>query len=418
MQEYAHFLKALPGELEVPENITDYISDAAWNTIYKELYILDQLENFKGILDDFLKAPGKWNRLYTSDDPHEEILPGKWQEQISYFGNILITKTFRPDKVKSAIKKYIKSVKGEDYIEIPIIKLSDCFKDSSPFTPLLFILSPGSDPKGDFDDFAASEEINKIESISLGQGQGKRAGDMISRFITEGGWVLLQNCHLSSSWMPALENYVATIPKSVNDNFRLWLTSMPSKSFPISILQDSVKMTIEPPQGLKENMKKSYEGMTEEDLQCVTKPDEFRRLLFGLCFFHAIIIERRKFGAIGWNIAYEFTYEDLVVCKKQLRIFLEMPEQIDYEVIQNICADINYGGRVTDKIDKRLISSIIKEYICPEVVSGEHRFSKDGSYKVPDAVHLADFLNYIDGLDQDTPTELFGLHSNAAITNE
>lgn len=83
-------------------------------------------------------------------------------------------------------------------------------------------------------------------------------------------------------------------------------------------------------------------------------------MLFGLCFFHAVIIERRKFGAIGWNIPYEFTYEDLVVCKKQLHIFLEMPDEIDFEVIQKICADINYGGRVTDKIDKRLINTIIK----------------------------------------------------------
>lgn len=58
--------------------------------------------------------------------------------------------------------------------------------------------------------------------------------------------------------MPVLENYVATIPKNVNDNFRLWLTSMPSLTFPISILQNSVKMTIEPPQGLKDNIKKSY----------------------------------------------------------------------------------------------------------------------------------------------------------------
>jgi dynein heavy chain, axonemal len=44
----------------------------------------------------------------------------------------------------------------------------------------------------------------RIESISLGQGQGKKAAIMVNDNAQKGGWVLLQNCHLAVSWMPEL----------------------------------------------------------------------------------------------------------------------------------------------------------------------------------------------------------------------
>lgn len=98
---------------------------------------------------------------------------------------------------------------------------------------------------------------------------------------------------------------------------------MPTSSFPIPVLQNSVKMTIEPPQGLRANLLRSYAGITEQEFNECSKPHEYKKLLFGFCFFHAIIQDRRKFGPIGWNIAYEFTNEDLSVCKRQLTMLLD-----------------------------------------------------------------------------------------------
>lgn len=66
----------------------------------------------------------------------------------------------------------------------------------------------------------------------------------------------------------------------VHQDFRLWLTSLPSNHFPVSILQNGSKMTIEPPRGVKANLLKSYISFSDDFLNSCPKVRP--RLCFGL----------------------------------------------------------------------------------------------------------------------------------------
>lgn len=48
-------------------------------------------------------------------------------------------------------------------------------------------------------------------------------------------------------------------------------------------------MTLEPPKGLRANLLRSYANLTDVELNSCRKPEEYKKLLFGLCLFHAII---------------------------------------------------------------------------------------------------------------------------------
>lgn len=126
--------------------------------------------------------------------------------------------------------------------------------------------------------------------------------------ITDHGWFHAQNCHLAPSWMPSLDKICEGITEDNTDaHFRLWMTSMPSTSFPANVLQNSVKMTNEPPAGLRANLRRSLAAHPMRDpafWESSSQPEVFKKLLFGLLFVHAFVQERRTFGAIGWNVPY------------------------------------------------------------------------------------------------------------------
>jgi len=166
----------------------------------------------------------------------------------------------------------------------------------------------------------------------------------------------------------------------MNPDMRIWLTSMPSLAFPVSVLQTSVKMTLEPPSGLKSNLLRTYASLDDKLLNDCAKPAEYKKLMFAYALFHAIIQGRRKFGAIGWNIPYSFTNEDLDICKIQLKLFLDDYEVIPFKVLNFLNSAVNYGGRVTDDKDIVLIDSIQKRFVNEKTVEVGSAFSASGLY--------------------------------------
>ena len=94
----------------------------------------------------------------------------------------------------------------------------------------------------------------------------------------------------------------------------------------------------------------------------------WHNLLFSLSFFHAVILERRKFGPHGWNINSEFSDSDLQTSITMLKNFLLENEEIPWDSIKFMTGQINYGGRVTDDLDRVLLMNILAIYQNDDVV--------------------------------------------------
>lgn len=266
----------------------------------------------------------EWERIYNLQKPQSKKAnwPAPFNE-LNYVQQCMFLRVFRPDKVIPVIQKMIKKHKelGPSYILPPPFDMGASFADSSNKVPIIIVLSSGADPMAELQKLAVIQNA-KISSISLGQGQGQIAINAIKAAQENNEWVVLQNCHLSPSFMPTLDGMIEEIQEDRNSKFRIWLTSMPSDKFPVTILQNGVKATIEPPKGLRNNILRSYLALDPTEFETCDKSTAYKSLMWGLCFFNALILERRKFGPLGWNIPYEFSNSDLSISQAQLMVFL------------------------------------------------------------------------------------------------
>jgi len=311
---------------------------------------------------------------------------------------------------------------GAKFVEPPVLDMTAVVEDSNCRTPLIFVLSSGVDPTSGLVQLADEVGMkNRFSALSLGQGQAPLATKLIKEGVKEGNWVYLANCHLSLSWMPHLDKLVEQLQsEEPHPDFRLWLSSNPTKGFPISILQAGLKMTTEPPKGLKANMKRLYGLVSERSFNRCKKPEKYKKLLFTLCFFHSVLIERRKFLQLGWNIPYDFNDSDFEVSENLLNMYLDEYDETPWDALKYLIAGVNYGGHVTDDLDRRLLHTYINDFFNENVLNtpfyklsslnDTYYVPKDGPYQ-----HYKDYISLLPNVDHPAA---FGQHPNADITSQ
>ncbi|OQS02753.1 dynein heavy chain, partial [Thraustotheca clavata] len=357
--------------------------------------------------------------ILYSELPHQEPIPGPLNDSLTNFQKLLILRVFREEMLVFGTREFVGREAGTFFTESPPFDLKGCYNDSAPDIPLIFVLSPGADITDYLLELAKAEGKDGpgLKIISLGQGQGPIAEALMKQARETGEWVCLQNCHLAVSWLGKLEQILEKSKElEIHGEFRLWLTSMPSPKFPVPILQNGIKITNEPPKGMRANLGRTFLDMKEADYEGCSKPREYKKFIFALAFYNALCLERRKFGAVGWNIPYEWMNSDLKTGMQQVKLYLEEQDEVPFVTLNVMVADITYGGRITDRWDKRTNSSIMRKLFHEKLLDDDYKFASSNTYYAPATGKLEDCRKYVASLPNVDAPDIFGLHANADIT--
>merc|ERR1711907_685270 len=183
---------------------------------------------------------------------------------------------------------------------------------------------------------------------------------------------------------------------------------------PESLMQGSVKVANEAPADIKSNILRGWDNFSADRVESFSKSDDFKATLFSLCWFHAIVLGRRKFGQQGWSRKYAFNTGDLTICANVLQSYLEANPVIPWSDLRYLFGEIMYGGHITDAWDRRTCNTYLEVLVNPQLFQG--LFLGPG-FASPDPKTL-DYKGYIQYVEEKLPDDspmMFGLHPNAEI---
>ncbi|XP_072311900.1 dynein axonemal heavy chain 9 [Eucyclogobius newberryi] len=395
----------------------DFLSHHSWGGIKS----LCAMEEFRTLDKDIEGSAKSWRKFVESESPEKEKFPQEWKNKTE-LQRLCMMRALRPDRMTYAVRDFVEQKLGSEYVSGRSLDFSVSFEESGPATPMFFILSPGVDPLKDVEKHGRklgfTFDNRNFHNVSLGQGQEVVAEQALASAAEQGHWVILQNIHLVARWLGTLEKLLEQQAEGSHEACRVFVSAEPSSTpeghiIPQGILENCIKITNEPPSGMHANLHKALDNFTQDTLEMCSRESEFKSVLFSLCYFHAVVAERRKFGPQGWNRSYPFNTGDLTISISVLYNYLEASPKVPYDDLRYLFGEIMYGGHITDDWDRRLCRTYLEEYIRPEMMEGEHLLAP--GFPLPTNMDYCAYHQYIDEVLPPESPHLYGLHPNAEI---
>ena len=317
---------------------------------------------------------------------------------------VLLVKVFREDRLQDALEIFCCACLTISNLNEGAGNVTSIYAaEPSTDTPILFITSVGSDPSKDIEDFAvATVGKDKFFQISMGGGQNEIAMKSLESCAAKGDWLCLKNLHLVPNFLPELEKALNSM--TLEQGFKLFLTTEEHPKFPTVLLSCCYKFSYEAPPGIRMNAERVFTTIGSSLLKQMT-PEE-ARITNILATFHSLLQERRTYIPQGWSKYYEFSLSDFKSGSQVLETVMIDRKQVDWPGLYGLFENAIYGGRIDRIVDLDVLRAYLETMFNEETLrTGKLSLG----ITVPSSLDMKDHLKVLGQLPDVNKPSYFGL---------
>jgi dynein heavy chain len=418
---------------------------------------------------DFTDYSYRFKAWVSHPTAETEPLPYLWSSlDQNLLKKLLIVQALRPDRYVSGMVSFITSILStaneclsfastHSYLELLQLSFHHCTSK----TPIFCIQTTTESIIDDVEKLAFTNGYERNETffaVSLGQGQDVVADKLMKAAMEKGHFILLINVHLMPDYISAIQDYIASLStrteSELHPKFRLVLTSQITSEIPSILISNTVKVSTQATNGFRSTLLRILANFSADTINELEAPT--RVIWFSLCIFHAVIMERQKFGAVGYNKTYPFSIHDLsdsVSCLLKLRNEQQLSQEhvvarsgssllgsrfaqsssssseaISWVDLKYLVGEIIYGGHITDELDRNLCLAYLDHFLrdglfdevdmvppSPLLKLKSQPVSPSPTFHMPLATTYQRYVDIVlNGKLEESPL-LYGLHPNTQI---
>uniref|UniRef100_A0A2C9K4Z2 AAA+ ATPase domain-containing protein n=1 Tax=Biomphalaria glabrata TaxID=6526 RepID=A0A2C9K4Z2_BIOGL len=363
----------------------------------------------------------QWRNLCESDLPENVPLPDRMDDVLKAIHRLCIVRAVRNDRLLQASSNFVSTVLGKKYITDISLDLPTVLRQSSFTLPILLLFRTESElTLRVLQEFAVKKQTKFLTIVLTDNLSDERSvKKQIHRGMTEGLWVLLHNAHNSPRLLNSLESILNEGTDPSDSNFRLWVSShVDTNNIPVRFLQNSLRLFVDSPKVMKDFLSRSLTWMEPDILRQSNRPD-WPAMLHNLCYLHAAIHLRTRFGGGGWNLPHEFSQIGFRELQEAVRFTVGefkdllfvmaadgtmVPRTTSWTGIRFMLSEIVYGTHTTDVYDQQALSAIVEYWCTPNAVKKDFEVARL-KYRAPAAffntnVRLNTLIQSIDSISQ------------------
>ena len=379
---------------------------------------LNNLKNkrnsFEPVLESILSDEKSWYDLFNTETGISLSQDLPHNLELDIFEKLMLNTCINTKDLVSLIYEFVELNIGRVYTQFPLPDFHKAYLDSNSVTPIVLILGDTADPCSEI--YRLAERLNivgkRLQFLCLGSGKERQAEDLIKEGIYAGNWVILQNCHMVPGWLSKLEFMCEGLDEdSGSPDFRLWLTTKNSKGFPIPILQNCIKVSLEEQTNLKSSVLKSFPSDIDHQKEYEKMSEKMKRMSLSVTFFHSMINEKTRFKTVGWNQHYVFPTRDKLLSLEYLQTYLTSNHSFSLKSISSFLCNCIVGSGIEDIVDSLTLNTILNRFCNTTVVQEDVvQLDKDGVYKVLKYESYDGFVSYLSSLPQNTTPDMLSIN--------